>query len=219
MLDYAKARTNMVDGQMRTNKVNDPAVIDAFLAVPREAFVPEPLRETAYIDEDLPLGEGRFLMEPMVLGRLVQAALVQRSDRALEVAGGPGYGAAILSRLAGEVYSVDSSPTLVAAGKDALRAAGIGNVKLLEGDVTQGLPKAAPYNVILFGGAVPSFPAAIVDQLAEGGRLVGVLREAPGKVGVAVVVEKIAGVLSRRVLFDAAVPDLGEFRAAPTFTF
>src|ERR687886_647850 len=133
MIDYAAARLNMVESQIRPNKVVDLNVRQAFLDVPRELFVPEHLRGIAYIDEDVPLGGGRYLMEPMVLGRFLQFALIEPHETVLEVGAGTGYGAAVMSRLARGVVALESDPPLLARARTALRATGAANVTLVEG--------------------------------------------------------------------------------------
>jgi protein-L-isoaspartate(D-aspartate) O-methyltransferase len=219
MTDYAKVRMNMVESQIRPNKVTDPAVLSAFLEVPRELFVPEALRGTAYIDEDLPVGRNRFLMEPMVLARLVQAATVKATDRALVVAGGTGYDAAVLGRLAESVVSVEADAAMVDATRNVLVAAGADRVTVVTGDPTKGHAASAPYDVILLSGAVAHVPEALTDQLSEGGRLVGVVKTGEGAVGQAMLIERVPGGLSRRVLFDAAIAELPGFEPAPAFVF
>ena len=172
MVDFAAARFNMVESQLRTNKVTDLRLLGAFETVPRERFVPEPLRGIAYIDEDVPLGGGRFVMEPRVLARLLQAADPGPEDVALDLGCGSGYATAILSRLVATVVALEDDAALAAAANRTLEKLEIDNAVVVEGRLTEGYPKQAPYNVILLGGAVAEVPAAIADQLAEGGRLV-----------------------------------------------
>src|SRR5579862_9609605 len=109
-MTYQTARTNMVESQIRTNKVTDPALIDALLSVPRELFVPAAMRSIACVDEDLDLGGGRCLMEPMVLARLLQSATLQPADRLLEIGCGTGYAAAIAAHLVAKVVGLESVP-------------------------------------------------------------------------------------------------------------
>jgi len=218
MFDYRAARLNMVEGQLRTNKVTDEAVLDAFLAVPRERFVPEPLTGSAYVDEDIPLGGGRYLLEPMVLARLLQLAEIGPDAGVLEIGAGTGYGTAILSRLAGRVIAVESDVRLAGIARQRLQELGAGNVTLLEGRFEEGYPAGAPYEAIVFDGAVASIPEPIARQLAEGGRLVAVVKPGAGP-GHAVLVTRTAGVLSQRPVFDAGVAMLPGFDSAPGFVF
>jgi len=217
-VDFAAARANMVDCQLRTNKVRDARLVHAFETVPRELFVPQGLRSVAYVDEDLQVGNGRYLLEPMVLARLLQAADIGPEDLVLEVAGASGYGTAVLSRLGATIVSLESDTALAAAAAAAQAEVGIDNVLLVEGPLDKGYAKQAPYNVIVINGAVGELPETITDQLAEGGRMVTVVREdaAPGQ---AVLVERHGANVSSRVLFDAATPVLPEFDRAPGFVF
>jgi len=217
-VDFAAARANMVDCQLRTNKVRDARLLHAFETVPRELFVPENRRSIAYVDEDLQLSPGRFLIEPMVLARLLQAANITPEDLVLEIGGASGYGSAILAYLGATVVSLESDKDLAAAAAEAQAKLGIGNVLIVVGPLRHGYDKQAPYNVIVINGAVSEIPAAITDQLAEGGRLVGVVREDTGP-GQAVLVERHGANISRRVLFDAATPVLPEFERTPGFVF
>ncbi|MBX6324088.1 MAG: protein-L-isoaspartate O-methyltransferase, partial [Rhodospirillaceae bacterium] len=175
-MNFAAARRNMVDSQLRTNRVNDPAVLEAFSSVPREIFVPAERQALAYVDDDLPIAPGRFLMEPMVLARLVQLAEPEASDRALDVACATGYATAILSRLAGRVVGVEDQPALAHRARDNLVALGVANAVVCDGDPTLGWPQEAPYDVILIDGMVEIVPQALIDQLGEGGRMVYVQR-------------------------------------------
>jgi protein-L-isoaspartate(D-aspartate) O-methyltransferase len=218
MIDYAAARLNMVESQLRTNTVTDGAVLEAFLAVPRERFLPPGVQRTAYVDERLPLGGGRWLMEPMVLARLIQLAAIGQDDIVLDIGCGSGYAAAVLARLARQVVAIDAEPRLVEQAVARLRELGAGNVLAVEAPMAEGYPARAPYDAILIEGGVTQLPEAVGRQLAEGGRLVTVMGEGNG-VGHAVLMSKSGGVLSRRPIFDAAAPLLPGFARAPSFQF
>ncbi len=223
MFDYAVARRAMVDSQIKTNKVTDERLIAALEDLPREQFLPKPLRSVAYLDEDIPLGSDRYLMEPMVLARLIQAARVTASDVALDIGCGPGYATAVLARLASAVVGLDSDPTLVKEAAKRLAELGLDTAVVVEGPLDAGYPAQAPYDVIFFGGAVDQVPEAVQDQLAEGGRLVAVVvdpaRSGPQPVGRATLIERRHGLLSHRVLFDSSIPRLPGLRAEPGFVF
>jgi protein-L-isoaspartate(D-aspartate) O-methyltransferase len=219
MVDFATARLNMVESQLRTNKVTDRRLLDAFETVPRELFVPEPLRGIAYIDEDVALGGGRFVMEPRVLARLLQEAQPGSEDVALDLGCGSGYATAILSRLVATVVALEDDAALAAAANRTLGELEIDNAVVVEGRLAEGYPKQAPYNVILLGGAVAEVPTAIADQLAEGGRLVTVVSAGPGRGGRATLMRRDGGMTSSRVLYDAALPVLPGFDAEPGFVF
>lgn len=216
-MDYASARRNMVDGQLRTNRVTDPRIIAAFESVPRELFVPERSRGFAYIDEDLPLGNGRWLMEPMVLGRLLQAAEIGASDSVLVVAAGTGYGTAIAARLASGVVALEEDAAFVQQAEEVLQRLEVDNAVVVEGALREGHAAQAPYDVILIEGGVEEVPPALAEQLAEGGRLVTVVRDC-ASVGRARLFRK-DGALSSRVLFDAATPVIESLRKPPAFVF
>ena len=218
MPDYAAARLNMVESQVRPNKVTDSRLIDALLNVPRELFVPERLRGVAYVDEDVPLGGERFLMEPMVFARLVQTAAVRPTDTVLEVGGATGYGAAVLARLAARVVALESEPALARAAEANLGRLGATNAKVVIEALAHGYAVDAPYDVVVFAGAVERVPAGVTEQLGEGGRLVAVVAP-PGEPGRATLVERIGGVLSRRIIFDAGTPVLPGLQLEPGFAF
>ena len=218
MFDYRAARLNMVESQIRTNKVTDEAILDAFLDVPRERFVPAHLAGIAYNDEDIPLGGGRFLLEPMVLARLLQLAGIGVEDGVLEIGAASGYATAILSRLAARVVAVEGDQRLVAIARARMQEMQIGNVTLLEGRLEEGYPAGAPFEVIVIGGAAAAIPDAIARQLAEGGRLVTVLRPHAG-LGQGVLMTRAAGRMSQRAVFDAGTALLPGFAPAPGFVF
>jgi protein-L-isoaspartate(D-aspartate) O-methyltransferase len=219
MTDYALARRNMIDSQLRPNRVSNAQLLAAIGELPRERFLPEAMRAIAYADDDVPVGNGRYLMEPMVLARLIQTLQAGPDDRALVVASGRGYGAALLARLAKSVVALESDPMLAAAAEQTAKELGLNRIRQVVGALEQGAPAAAPYDVILIEGAVQLVPQAIFDQLAEGGRLTTVLAGPPGALGVAQFFAKEGGVTSGRALFEAGTPLLPGFAPPPRFTF
>jgi protein-L-isoaspartate(D-aspartate) O-methyltransferase len=212
------ARSHMIESQLRPNKVTDDRVLNAFASVRRELFLPEHLRPVAYIDEDLPLGAGRYLMEPMVAARLLQVASTARTDTALIVGAGTGYEAALTAMLARNVFALEEDPELARRGRAALVEHAIALVNVVEGPLRDGYRARAPYDVILFGGAVAELPSNIVAQLAEGGRLLAVVRGGEA-VGRATLTTRTGGVVSHRVIFDAATHLLPGFAPKPAFAF
>jgi len=219
MTDFVLARRNMVDGQLRPNRVTNAQLLAAIGDLPREKFLPAGLQSVAYADDDVPLGKGRFLMEPMVLARLLQTLQPLPEDKALVVASGAGYGAALLARLVKTVVAVEVDAGLAGSAEQTIRNLGIANVQQVVGKMEEGCAARAPYDVILIEGAVQKVPAAILDQLAEGGRLGTVIAAPTGMLGVAHLMVKEGGVASGRPLFDAGTPPLPGFTAPPRFTF
>ena len=219
MQDYAKARQHMVDSQLRTNKLTDARLIEAFATVPRESFVPPAVRAIAYVDEDLPFGDGRFLLEPMVLARLLQTAAPRAADVALIIGPATGYAAAILSHVVSTVVAVDPDKPSADAVSGQLSTMGIDNVVMVEGALNDGYPQQAPYDIIVIEGSVAEVPRALLDQLGEGGRLVTVVRDGDKPSGHAVLYERVSGIVGHTVVFDANVPRLSEFNREPGFVF
>ena len=166
--NFDQMRRAMVASQLRTTGVNDPRVVAAMGAVPRERFVPADRVPMAYADALVPLGNGRHLNTPMSLGRMLTEAGPQEQDRALVIGAATGYAAAVLARLVGSVVAVEEDPALAAVARQALGASG---VKLVEGPLAKGHKAAAPYDLILIDGAVEFVPDTIVEQLADNGRL------------------------------------------------
>ena len=216
-MDYETARRNMVEGQIRTNKVTHAALLAAMAAVPRERFVPAERAHVAYVDEDIPLGGGRYLMEPMVFARLVQIAEPDPGESALLVGSATGYGAAILARLVKSVTALERDPALAAKGREQFARQSVIGAVQVEGPLEQGWSRGAPYDLILLEGSAETIPQPLFDQLAEGGRLAAVM--AAGGVGQAVLHEKRANILSHRAIFDAAVHPLPGFAVRRGFVF
>ena len=215
---FTVARRHMVASQLRPNKVTDDRLAQAMEQVPREMFVPKSLRGVAYLDEDIEIADGRYLMEPMVLARLLQAAEVRADDIVLDVGCGSGYSTAVIARLAGTVVGVESDSALAARATDLLTDLEVDNAAVVEGAFDAGLPDQGPYDIILLNGAVPAAPAALLDQLAEGGRLVAVIRS-DQPTGLAIRFSRHGDGVSRKVLFDATCPPLPGFEMPTGFVF
>jgi protein-L-isoaspartate(D-aspartate) O-methyltransferase len=218
MTDYAAARLKMIESQLRPNRVTDERVIAAFMHLRRELFVPEPLRGVAYVDDDLPLGGGRFIMRPTVAARLLQAATVGATGTALVVGAGVGYEAALLAQLVRAVVALEENPELARIGRSALVDHRIASVSYVEAPLPLGHRQRSPYDLIVFGGAVAEIPGEIGAQLAEGGHIAVVLRQHEC-VGRATLITRAGGMLASRVMFDAATPLLPSFVARPAFVF
>lgn len=217
MLDYAVVRANMVENQLRPNRIDDLRVLSAMGEIPRELFVPKPLRGCAYGDEDLALGPGRFLIEPLALAKLLQAAEPRPESVALAVGDATGYAASVLARLVATVFllapeGVDTGPIEALLGE-----LGCDNVVVRGGDGVAGYPAQAPFDVILLAGSVPELPQALLDQLADGGRLTAVVEH--GRSGKVTVARKVGGAIGRLTPFDAQITRLPGFRRDAGFQF
>ena len=217
--DFRAARLAMVESQLRTNTVTHPGVLAAFIELPRERFVPAGLHDSAYVDEDIPLKPGRFLMEPLVLARMIQLASVGPKDKALVIGAATGYAAAAVALLAQSVVAVEADRELAAQARANLASLHLVNATVTEGPHEQGHKPGAPYDVILLDGAAVEIPPALSGQLAEGGRLVAVLRARGALVGQATVLTRQGGALGRRAVFDSGTPYLPGFSPAPGFAF
>lgn len=223
MRDMAEERLNMVESQIRPNQVTDARILTAMAEIPRELFVPEAVRSLAYMDGEIVLDEAdgdrpaRTLIAPMPLARLIQLCAVRDDDLVLDVGCASGYSSAIFARLAGAVVGLECHKGLAERATRILAELEVDNADIVTGPLQEGHAPNAPYDVILVSGAIPESPAALVRQLKEGGRLVGVLDD--GGVARAHLFEKIAGELSMRPVFEAAAPILPGFERAQTFTF
>ncbi len=216
--DFAAARNHMVDSQIRPNRVNDPRIIAAMRQIPRELFLPPRLRSVAYIDRDIPLGGGRVLMEPLAIARLVQILGPTEGERALVVAAGTGYGAALLASCGVRVSALEEEPALLDLAASALEDVAP-SVSLFSGPLAAGRPSEAPFDMILLGGAVCQIPPALADQLrVDSGRLATVLIQ-PGSVGHIVLAQPTPAGLRAQPMFDCATCPIPALLPKPGFVF
>lgn len=217
-MDHARARSNMVDSQLRPNRIQDPRLLAAMGAVPRERFLPKALRGVAYTDEDLPLSGGRHLIEPLVLARLIQAAAPRSTDVVLVLGCDTGYAGAVLARLAATVIVVQRDSRAAERLETVLDELGVDNAVVVVGaDPRAGHPSQAPYDAILLTGSVPEVPRPLLDQIDDGGRLVAVIDD--GRVGKGTLFTRLHGVTGERILFDAGIPRLPGWVDEVAFAF
>jgi protein-L-isoaspartate(D-aspartate) O-methyltransferase len=221
MQGFSTARQHMVDGQVRPSDVTDIRIIDAMLAVPREAFVPASQRALAYLDLDLDVSEAasarRFLIKPVVIAKMLQAAGIGAGDKVLVAGSASGYTAALVARLAGQVTATESDPAQAEKAMAVLADLGLANLTFQPSAAAEGYPGAAPYDVIVLDGATEIVPERLYAQLAEGGRLVGVF--AMTKPPRAMIVTRSHGDFGNRSLFDATAPVLPGLERVPAFVF
>jgi protein-L-isoaspartate(D-aspartate) O-methyltransferase len=222
MSGFSTARQKMVDGQVRTSDVTDQGIIDAMIELPREAFVPQDKQALAYLDLDLDVSEGgaakRFLIKPMVMAKLLQAAEILETDRVLIVGAASGYAAAVAARLAATVTAIESDSALAARGREIMSQLGFaGKVTFKTADAAAGDPAGAPYNIIFLNGATEVVPDKLYGQLKDGGRLVGVF--ATSRPPRAMIVRRSHGDFGTRPLFDATAPVLPGLDRVPEFVF
>lgn len=212
--NFEAMRMAMVSNQLRTNAVNDPRVVAALRAVPREAFVPADRAATAYVDSAVPLGGGRFLNTPMATARLLTEADPAPADRALVVGAATGYAAALLARLVAHVVALEADAALLARA----RALGLpANVEIVEGPLAAGWAAGAPYDLILIDGAVETVPQALIDQLAEGGRIAAAILE--NGVSRLAIIRKAGGSHGAVPFADVEACPLPGFARPAAFTF
>lgn len=216
MTDFAARRTMMVDTQIRPSDVTKFPIIEAMLNVPREEFVPADKTEAAYVGENVGLGGGRVVLEPRSLAKMLDALDIQGDELVLDLGCGLGYSAAVIARMAEAVVAVEEDQTLAEEAQAALARVGADNVVLHTGALAEGAAEHGPYDVIMLEGAAEHVPAAILDQLKEGGRI-GCLK-AEGALGVAQVGYKIDGEVTWRYAFNAGAPVLPGFERHRAFT-
>jgi protein-L-isoaspartate(D-aspartate) O-methyltransferase len=208
--DFAAAREAMVESQLRPQGVTDPAVLAAMGSVQRELFLPNFTRPLAYVDRSVAMGEGRFLVAPAALGQLLTQMMPERGQRSLVIGAGTGYSAAVLERIGLQVIALESDPTLAAAAREL-------GIAVVEAPLERGHAEGAPYDQILIDGAVEFIPDAVIDQLADGGRLGtalidrGVTRLTVGR--------KVGGAFGTVSVGDAGVPALPGFSRPREFSF
>tara|TARA_B100000686_G_C16709595_1_gene928328 strand:- start:60 stop:716 length:657 start_codon:yes stop_codon:yes gene_type:complete len=218
MPNFEIARKNMVDGQIKPNHVRDERIINVMSEIPRECFVPKAMQGFAYIDEDIDLGNGRFLQEPMVLARLLQAANLSHDDVVLDIGCGMGYSTAVLARIVSTVVGIEEDELLASQAEDRLKSLDITNAVTFHSRLSDGYIEQAPYDAIFINGSIPEVPPSIFDQLVDGGRLMTVISN-DGGAGKAVIYTRVRDIVSERVIFDAATPFMNEFAKAESFVF
>lgn len=220
MSDFTAARRAMIDGQLRTNSVIDHALLDAFQAIPRERFVPAAWQALTYAEAAIPLnetGDDRQMLEPMVLGRMIQAAEITSEDIVLDIGCGSGYAAAVMARLAGAVVALEQDENLARRAGATLASLEHSNVVVVQGPLNEGHQTEGPYDVILVEGAVEEVPSALKHQLKEGGRLIAILGK--GRAARVMLYRRLGEDLSGSSVFDAAAPMLPGFAEPAAFAF
>lgn len=215
---------HMVLGQLYTNAINDKRVLQAMVDVPRELFLPEGLRGSAYVDEDLPLGKDRYMLEPLSAARLIAYADISESSRVMVIGVYNGYVAALAAKIAHHVVATDTDTTALESAKVNLEKLSLSNVNLQTvKSLADGYALSAPYDAIIIAGAVEFIPESLASQLSIHGRLTAIRNVASrpgmqGGLGKGVIVTRAAGQLQHRDIFDASTPLLPGFKSQPAFS-
>lgn len=216
-MDFARARDFMVESQVRPSDVTDPRIVHAMRRLPRERFVPAAKRTIAYGDLEVEVAPGRVLIRARDLAKLIQNLAPKADERALEIAGATGYGAAVLASCCKEVITLDPNPDLSFAAQAALESVGVTNAKAVSTAAVDGWSDEAPYDVILLNGSAEFVPDAWLDQLAPGGRLAVIVRQ--GAAGSARIYTRSDDATAYRSAFDAAPPVVPGLTKPPSFAF
>ncbi len=217
MFDYAAARDHMVESQIRTADVTDYSVLKAFRSIPREVFIPKTSKALSYADANVSLDEGRVMIRPRDISKMIQAADIQPTDIILDLACGRGYSTALLSTLGETVVALEDSEEAVEKATANLQEVGADNAVVVKGDLKSGAKEHGPFDVIFVNGAVEQVPTTWLDQLANEGRLVVVMNE--GRVGRATVFTRTGDRIGDRIIFDANVPILPGMTKPAEFAF
>ena len=211
MADYAAEREAMVERQLRRRGITEPAILDAFRAVPREKFISDEYGHLAYGDHPLPIEANQTISQPYIVALMIQVAAIKPGDKVLEVGAGSGYAAAVISRIAGKVVAIERQHDLVEVARERLQRLGYDNVEIIEGDGTKGCRDEAPFDAMLAAASGSHVPPPLVEQLAPNGRLVMPIGE-PGWVQEVIKVSKQEdGILRQENLGEVRfVPLIGE---------
>ncbi|MGB7261853.1 MAG: protein-L-isoaspartate O-methyltransferase [Albidovulum sp.] len=216
MTDFAARRTMMVDTQVRPNDVTKFPIIEAMLNVRREAYVPATRREAAYVGGNIDIGPGRVILEARTLAKMLDALDIQPTDLVLDIGCGLGYSAAVIARMAEAVVAVEEDPDLAAQAQARLSAEGVDNVAIIEAPLATGAAKHGPYDAIVVEGAAEALPAALLDQLKEGGHIACLFME--GALGLCRIGRKAGGTVTWRFAFNASAPVLPGLEQQRMFT-
>jgi protein-L-isoaspartate(D-aspartate) O-methyltransferase len=217
MTDFSARRVTMVDTQVRPNDVTKFPIIEAMLTIPREDFVPAALREAAYVGENLDLGEGRALLEPRTLAKMLDALALGPSHSVLDLGCGLGYSTAVVARMAGRVVGVEENAGWAAEARALLAGLAGANATVLAGPIAEGAPKDGPFDAILVQGAAEVLPEALEAQLKDGGLIVCLFMD--GALGVCRLGHKVDGKIAWRNIFNATAPVLPGFARKAEFVF
>ena len=217
MTDFSAARDAMVESQIRTSDVTDLAVLAAFRSTAREAFIPTARKALAYADCHVQTDEGRIMLSPRDLAKMIQAVDIEPGDVVLDLACGRGYSSAILAQLADTVVGLETDEAAVARATELLVEADISNAAVVQGDLKSGAAEHGPFNVIFIGGAVPAVHQPWFSQLANGGRIVCIVQNGP--VGRVTVFTKSGDAVGQKVIFDTSAPHLPGFEPEAEFVF
>ncbi|NNE57907.1 MAG: protein-L-isoaspartate O-methyltransferase [Hellea sp.] len=217
MYDFSAARDHMVESQIRPSDVTDYAVVKAFRSVKREIFVPKSQKALAYADVNIETEDGRSILKPRDISKMVQAVDPKSSDIALDIACGRGYSSAILAMLCETVVSLEDSEERVERATANLMAAGADNAVVVKGDLTAGAKEHGPFNIIFVNGAVCEVHQSWLEQLSDGGRLIAIVNK--GRLGHAVLHTKNGNVIGDRIVFDANAPTLPQAQKSSEFVF
>ena len=217
MTDFAARRTMMVDTQVRPSDVTKFPIIDALLSVPKEQFVPDNLREAAYVGENLNIGGGRVLLEARTFAKMLDALDIQPGHVVLDVACGLGYSTAVLAEMAEFVVGIENDEDRATEAQRLLSDHGVDNAAVMHASLTDGAAKSGPYHIIIIQGSVEEIPANLLEQLHDGGRIACVFAE--DSLGVVRIGHKIDGQINWRYAFNASAPVLEGFEKAAAFAF
>jgi len=217
MTDFSAARDAMVESQIRTSDVTDLAVLAAFRHTARESFVPTARKALAYAGCHVETDEGRTMLAPRDLAKMVQAAEIESGDVVLDMACGRGYSTAILAQLADTVVGLETDEASVARATELLVEADISNAAVVQGDLKSGAAEHGPFNVIFIGASVPAVHSQWFSQLANGGRIVCIVQTGP--IGRVTVFTKSGDAIGQKVIFDTSAPYLSGFEPEAAFVF
>lgn len=204
------ARTNMVKSQILPNNITNSAFIDVIMEIPRHIFIPENKQGVSYIDSSLPVGDGRYILPPMVFAKMIEALNIKGDESVLDIACGTGYSSAVIANLCKKVVAVESSTDLASKAHLNLNKLGVENVIIISNSLARGHEEGAPYNIILINGAVKEVPAKLFDQLADNGKLITIISKTPNS-GSIVIYSKVSGVTSSREVFDVNLSIIEDF--------